>query len=259
MEAKVDTSGQHLFKVVLCEGCASILRPFPSSCPSTPPLRHHEIPSCSVRLTRQQTPAPPASWSVLGRSEERIYLHGHKYTCGRTMWRHGRNMMHSVHQPAYLQAPTSTSLVEIMPAIIVAILDSTMARTRAKVKTKISDEEKEKSKARKSGPSWLNKGCQLGLKANVPMFAGYWEPTHHEWRVKVYRPRGWRPFDVNKVVGGMKWKTVIGTNKLCRSKMLRRHRSSLRFRSSLRSRSKITLKVHGIEPANRLRSENWPN
>ncbi|KAG9249718.1 uncharacterized protein F5Z01DRAFT_640939 [Emericellopsis atlantica] len=151
----------------------------------------------------------------------------------------------------YLLAPTSTSLVEIMPAIFVATLAPTMARTRAKVKTKMTDEEKEKSTARKSGPSWLNKGCQLGLKANVPMFAGYWEPTHHEWRVRVCRPRGWRPFNVNKVVGGMKLKTVIGTtDKLCRSKILRRHHSSSR------ALSMITPQVYEIEPANRFISEN---
>lgn len=75
-----------------------------------------------------------------------------------------------------------------------------MARSRAKSKV-ATDEEKAKTKARKSGPSFLSKAWQLGVKANVPAFGGYWEPTHGIWKVSVHMPDGWGQFDANKLVG----------------------------------------------------------
>lgn len=75
-----------------------------------------------------------------------------------------------------------------------------MARFRAKGKV-ATEEEKAKTKARKSGPSLLGKVSQLGAKANVPAFGGYWEPTHGVWKTRMHVPHAWENFGAEKLVG----------------------------------------------------------
>jgi hypothetical protein len=59
---------------------------------------------------------------------------------------------------------------------------------------------KEKTKARRSGPSLLRKAEALGEVARVFSLAVYWEPTHNEYRKAVHVPEGWDIPDVNSLV-----------------------------------------------------------
>lgn len=58
----------------------------------------------------------------------------------------------------------------------------------------------EKAKARKSGPSAKQKTLELGEKANVIAFMGYWDPTHLCFRAAVHLPEGETLPDVNRLV-----------------------------------------------------------
>jgi hypothetical protein len=59
---------------------------------------------------------------------------------------------------------------------------------------------RQKAKARKSGPSFLEKSNLLGVKAHTFSAAVYWEPTHCEYRTAVYVPEGWSVPDLNGIV-----------------------------------------------------------
>ncbi|KAI9148683.1 hypothetical protein HJFPF1_10724 [Paramyrothecium foliicola] len=56
--------------------------------------------------------------------------------------------------------------------------------------TRYEYDDKEKAKARKSGPSLLNKTIELGESARIFAVTIYWEPTHRLYEVAAYLPDG---------------------------------------------------------------------
>lgn len=129
-----------------------------------------------------------------------------------------------------------------------------MVRSRVKSK-KPSEEEKAKTKARKSGPSFLRKASQLGVKANIPAFGGYWEPTHGLWRSIVHVPHGWGGFDA-KTVGTFSSRNIFkNTDQQFR---LRTHYLRQDLGNLWRNLNYRTLQTTVIEPVNQNGREDRP-
>ncbi|KAI9148657.1 hypothetical protein HJFPF1_10698 [Paramyrothecium foliicola] len=61
---------------------------------------------------------------------------------------------------------------------------------RHRLPTRYDYDDKEKAKARKSGPSLLNKTIELGESARIFAATIYWEPTHRLYEVAAYLPDG---------------------------------------------------------------------
>lgn len=71
----------------------------------------------------------------------------------------------------------------------------------ARVPLQQDAQQKAKNKARRSGPSVLNKTKELGTIAQVFAATVYWDPTHLCYRVKAHVPEGENVPDVNSLVG----------------------------------------------------------
>jgi hypothetical protein len=75
--------------------------------------------------------------------------------------------------------------------------------------TRYDYDDKEKAKARKSGPSLLNKTIELGESARIFAATIYWEPTHRLYEVAAYLPEGEFPPRVHNLVGAT-WRDRSG-------------------------------------------------
>ncbi|KAI9155828.1 hypothetical protein HJFPF1_08417 [Paramyrothecium foliicola] len=72
---------------------------------------------------------------------------------------------------------------------------------RHRLPTRYDYDDKEKAKARKSGPSLLNKTIELGESARIFAATIYWEPTHRLYEVAAYLPEGEFTPRVHNLVG----------------------------------------------------------
>lgn len=61
---------------------------------------------------------------------------------------------------------------------------------------------REKTKIRRSGPSFLGKAGELGIKGDTFSLGFFWERTHKEFRWRMHLPEGWTMPDINSTVCG---------------------------------------------------------